>query len=318
MNEVVLLILFNHKYEANIEILRRIYADRFKNIYFIMPFYKGTDKGIICVYGHSFFFQGYIAQALQKIKNDKYKHYIIIGDDLLLNPSINEDNYENEFGLSHDSGFVPEIFSLANPEKPRLLQSSSFPKWYWNFNALDFDFKNQAGIEVEKELPTVEEASKTISAHGYNFSSQLSRSQVVDPFPSFKKIFSNINTLTYWVKEYIKYNSKNKRTLKYPLVGSYSDIVIIPAASVNSFTHLAGVFCSLNLFAEIAIPTTLLLTTKNIIQEKDLHKKGLALWPDQEEYHTIRDKYDGNLKKLFTNFPKHTLYIHPIKLSQWK
>lgn len=319
ISEVVLLILFNHKYEPNIEKLRKIYSGRFKNIYFIMPFYRGLDKDVIGVYGHSFYFQGYIAQALQKLKNEKYDHYIIIGDDLVLNPCINENNYTNEFGLTPTSGFIPEIFMLANiTKKPRLLQSNSFPKWYWNYSALSFNFKKQLGIEVEKEIPSAESAFNIISKHGYTFESVLNLDQVVDPVPSFKNILKNFNTLTYWFKEYLKYFSKIKRTIKYPLVGSYSDIVIIPATSIDSFAHISGVFSSLSLFAEIAIPTALLLTTKNVVQEKDLQKKGTTLWPDQKEFYTIKDKYNGSLENLFIDFPKETLYIHPIKLSQWK
>ncbi|RYX78565.1 hypothetical protein EON71_01120, partial [bacterium] len=175
MNEVVLLILFNHKYESNLEKLRKIYAGRFSNIYFIMPFYKGSDKDVICVYGNSFFFQSYIAQALQRINNNRFKHYIIIGDDLLLNTSINEKNYESEFSLKSDGGFIPEVFMLDDyKEKPRLMMGG-FEKWVWNYNALCFDYKNIAGIEVEKELPTEEQALETISSHGYSFNSLLYR-----------------------------------------------------------------------------------------------------------------------------------------------
>ncbi len=323
MNEVVLLILFNHKYESNLERLRQIYVGRFSNVYFIMPFYTGVDKDVICVYGNSFFFQSYIAQALQRIKKDEFKHYIIIGDDLLLNPAINEKNYQSEFNLGTDTGFIPEIFMLGNyKEKPRLMMSG-FDKWVWNYNALSFNYKNQSGIEVEKELPTEEEALKAIASHGYSFNPLLNKNQFIDSAPQvrnifqMKNIFANVRIIMFWLKNYINFSLKNKRTLKYPMAGSYSDIVIIPAASVSFFTHFIGVFGALNLFVEIAIPTALMLSTKDITQEKDLRKKGNTFWGN-EEFQAIKDKYNSNLENLFTHFPDDVLYIHPVKLSQWK
>ncbi|RYE13384.1 MAG: hypothetical protein EOP34_08960, partial [Rickettsiales bacterium] len=162
MESVVLLILFNHKYEANLDRLRVIYAHRFTNLYFIMPFYKGSANDVICVYGNSYNFQTYVAQAIQQLKNQKFEHYIIIGDDLYLNPNINQINYKNHFKLQYDSAFVPEIFLLSNyKQQPRLIMGG-FDKWIWNFNALKFNHKNVPGIEINNELPPEEEAVKAI------------------------------------------------------------------------------------------------------------------------------------------------------------
>lgn len=322
MDEVVLLILFNHKYESNLNRLRKIYAGRFSNVYFLMPFYNGLDEDVICVYGSSFYFHSYIAQALQKIKKVQFKHYIIIGDDLLLNPTINENNYKVEFNLEFDAGFIPEIFLLDNyKEQPRLLMKG-FDKWPWVYNAINFNYKNQAGIEVDKELPTSEEALKIFASHGYSFNALLNRIQFVGSAPrignifQIKSIIKNILNLIIWKKNQINFSFKDKRTLKYPMVGSYSDIVIIPSTSVDAFTHYCGVFGALNLFVEIAVPTALILSTKNIIQEKNLTKKGATFWGD-EEFKALKDKYDSNLNNLFSNFPEDNLYIHPVKLSQW-
>ena len=55
MGKVCLVLIFNHKYEQNIEKLKRIYRDRFSMIRFMIPFYNGDDKGgeIISVYESS-------------------------------------------------------------------------------------------------------------------------------------------------------------------------------------------------------------------------------------------------------------------------
>ncbi len=322
MDKIVLLILFNHKYEANLEKLRRIYSSRFSNIYFIMPFYKGSDKDVICVYGNSFYFQTYIAQALQQIKKE-YKHYIIIGDDLLLNPAINESNYKTEFNLKNNTGFIPEVFTLDNHKtQPRLLMPG-FESWVWNKNAVSFNYKNQNGIEVEKELPGEETALKIIKSHGYIFNNKLTWNQLVGSgikvtsVFEIKNILKNIRHIFFNIKSYITFLSKNKRKLKYPMVGSYSDIVIIPETAIEDFGHYCGVFGSLNLFVEIAIPTALMFSTESITQEKDLLKKGITHWK-YEESQVLKNNHNSNLNDLLAHFPQEILYIHPIKLSQWK
>ena len=98
--EVALLVLFNHKFERNLPTLRQIYASRFSNLFFIMPFYTGSEKDVIGVYENSLYFQGYIAQALQRIKCAGLNHYLVIGDDLILNPAINRITIRNTLKLA--------------------------------------------------------------------------------------------------------------------------------------------------------------------------------------------------------------------------
>ena len=49
-SEVCLLIIYNHRYDDNIEKLERIYKNRFSDIYHIVPFYNGTIENVIPVY----------------------------------------------------------------------------------------------------------------------------------------------------------------------------------------------------------------------------------------------------------------------------
>ena len=65
-NRVSLIVIFNHKFEQNINLLRKIYDGRFSNIFFILPFYKGNDEDVISVYESSYSFQGYIYQKSKK------------------------------------------------------------------------------------------------------------------------------------------------------------------------------------------------------------------------------------------------------------
>ena len=47
MNRVALIIIYNHQYNKNIDILERIYNGRFSNIYHLVPFYNGEKQNVI-------------------------------------------------------------------------------------------------------------------------------------------------------------------------------------------------------------------------------------------------------------------------------
>src|SRR4030042_4685799 len=103
MDKVALIIIYNHQYNKNIEILEKIYKDRFCNIYHLVPFYNGEKSNVIPVYENSHYFQGYIAQGFKIFYKKDYAHYIFIADDLILNPVINEKNYAIHFKLKKNS-----------------------------------------------------------------------------------------------------------------------------------------------------------------------------------------------------------------------
>lgn len=318
MENVTLLILFNHKYERNLNKLRQMYSPRFKNIYFIMPFYKGDEADVISVYENSYYFQGYLAQALKIVKQKGFQHYIVIGDDLILNPDINETNYKSYFRLDADTGFIPAIFALHNKDRPLLRRTQL---WHWNYHAINFN-ASKPGLEVETELPLYEDALALIREHGIDFTPYLDKNQVVSTKPYLNKIGkqslkTKVASVINWAAVSTKLSLKKNRRLKYPMVGSYSDIVIIPNCGIDSFAHYCGVFAALELFVEIAIPTALLLSLKKVRQEKDLEYQGKTLW-EKREFYTMEAKYQGDINQLFGNFPENTLYIHPIKLSKWK
>jgi hypothetical protein len=104
--------------------------------------------------------------------------------------------------------------------------------------------------------------------------------------------------------------------LSYPLIGSYSDIIAVPRAVMDTFVHYSGIFAATRLFVELAIPSALAMASPKLISQNSLKLKGRALWTQQDM--EILEPYTKSLAKLLEGFPENLLYLHPIKLSQWK
>lgn len=70
-----------------------------------MPFYYGKDEDVIGGYGNSFVFRTYIAQVRERLLNTNCDDFRIIGDDVLLNPSINEYNVHERRSIPPPGAF---------------------------------------------------------------------------------------------------------------------------------------------------------------------------------------------------------------------
>ena len=83
------------------------------------------------------------------------------------------------------------------------------------------------------------------------------------------------------------------------------------------FCQLCGAFAATNLFIEVAVPTSLILTcTKLVTQSSNSKYKEMYLW--NNDISDFGNEYNYNYQKLINEFPKNTLFVHPIKLSKWK
>jgi hypothetical protein len=302
---VVLIIIYNHKYDKNIKLLEQLYKNRFSTIYHLAPFYTGDRENVIPVYENSKCFQGYVAQALNRFHNEHFTHYFFVADDMILHPDINENNYFEYFNLDAEKSFLPEFFSIYRSDR----------FWPHAKEAVFFQLL-QEGIEVKNELPDAVDAENRLLKNG-----AISRPLQQETLLKWKHLYGKLNRnmfykknrdpFLHWLKDSIL---KKRYSLNYPLVGGYSDIFIVSAQSIRLFSHYCGVFAALNLFVEIALPTSLAFSSEKIVTEKDLSIQGKPLWkPEIDEY---LQPYQHNLERLLKNFPD-VLYIHPVKLSQW-
>jgi hypothetical protein len=304
MNDVALIIIYNHQYNDNIEILEQIYKDRFSNIYHLVPFYSGKKANVIAVYDCSYYFQGYVAQGLKSFFNERYLHYFFIADDLILNPVISETNYNLHLNLEYNTCFIPRLSTI----------NESKDYWASNLNAYQFN-KMRQGVEVMNQLPDYSKALQLLKIYGLENKPLL-----------FNQIWGKPNIIKSRIKKIIgkrlyslirnKELLNQKYNLSYPLVRSYSDIFVISSDSIHEFCHYCGIFSVLQLFVELAVPTSLVFSAKKIVTEKDLLLRGKALWTKEE--HLNLNQYNNKLQNLLNNFPLGQLYIHPIKLSKWE
>lgn len=319
-----LVIVFNHKFDRNIEMLERLYSPRFEHIYFLVPFYTGDNPRVIPVYESSYYFQGYFAQGLKTFYRAEFTHYFFIGDDLMLNPAVNERNYAQLMGLNETTSYLPDLKALHESAPSLTLPGTDLTaETYWNhtFQGVPF-FTNRSGTEARLELPPRDEALQRLAIYGVH-PRPLTYHNVFGPLKLPRSVRETTDTAknlwTYYVswRRFKVSGHPNQLELEYPLGYSYSDITVVSAQVIKPFCHLCGVFSAMGLFVEMAVPTALMLSGGPIQTDATSPLKGKPLWllPDIDAQ---GQRYGYRLDDLLADFPPGQLYHHPVKLSKWK
>ena len=163
MDKICLLVLFNHRYDKNLPLLDEMYRGRFSHIYYIVPFYDGDRKDVIPVYGRSVFFEIYIAQAYNMLKDKGFDYYYIVADDMIINPAINENSILDFFELEKGQSWIPHL--------RRIIDQKSF--WLGTLAAYVYKPK-QKYVETRGELPSIKDAVKQFEKYGLENPMKLS------------------------------------------------------------------------------------------------------------------------------------------------
>ena len=298
-DKICLVIIYNHRFEKNIQKLNTYYANKFSHIFHVIPFYTSDNPQVITVYENSHQFSGYIAQAYKTFYNTNFSHYVFVGDDLLLNPNITADTILNQLNLSVDSGYIKNIYNFHTL------------KQLWHVPDTLYKFTSTKGVNYTAEIPTYTEALAKAAKHQIQIA-PLNSNYLFGLFKaSGKTFFKNwVYTLGYVLyKRFKKIN-----ILPYPLVGAYSDFVVVPKCSIEKFSKYCGVFAAMNIFAEVAIPTALMLSCDKIEMEKE-EFKGKEVWT-QMELEKYSKACNNSVRQLFVKHPQY-IYFHPAKLSVW-
>lgn len=322
-NKTGLVVLYNHNYEKNIEKISRIYKDRFPEMRQIMPFYYGNDPEVIRVFGNSFYFQTYIAQACEKLMEMDCDSFLIIGDDLLLNPEISASNFHEKMGVEPGSFYIDGVVDVSSGLCWRATVEAH--KFNMSFPGLDGS--------ANRIVPSYEEAEKQLYKLGVMKTTSLKRYHPFYPKweqPFFSKLSMNYRLFKARVYHFMKMMNYrlSSRKMSYPCVFGYSDIVLVPRERMVDFCRYLEVFATWRMFVELAIPTAILLLpdAKFKFADSCRYKTGNVWYPQDPEHFNhingiieeMEEKAEGTITGLKNFFPKNYAYLHPVKLSKLK
>lgn len=249
-------------------------------------------RNVIPVYDNSYYFQSFVSQGLKSYQDKSLDLYFFVADDVALNSIIDQESYSDIFNIDSNDCFHPG-FNIIGKEY-----------WKWSIKAVKFN-PFQPGINIKNELPDKKEANLLINKFG---------SDIID-IPYNILYYDDSTGVVKSIYRKYRYRRKSYK-LKYPLVRGYSDIFIVSKKTLLSFAHFYGIFASLNLFVEIAIPTSFALSAHSIKTMNDTHYKNGDMWNGEEL--DLFNSFHGKLGDLLEFFPKDILFYHPIKLSSWQ
>ena len=259
-----LVVIFNHKHEKNLPVLRRIYGQRYSEILFLMPFYSGNDKDVIKVCDSSWNFHGFLAQAYDRIRDMNCEYYLFVGDDLFLNPRFNEWNSAKLLGLEGK-----DVYAFM----PTELNKEGNYGWSWFRGRWALQPFLKSGLNWKDELPSREEAFRLFE----DFLGREYRHTYEDD------IFAGTEATKQDIEKFLEANG-NSRDVLYPLAMAYSDIFALRKRQLKAFSDMLGVFAAMNVFVEIATPTTTILTTPRksfSSQDDSAFEFEKCIWDDE-------------------------------------
>ena len=302
-NKICCAFVYNHKHD-NRNKLSKIYGHRFNHIYHLIPFYDGNHPDVIPIFESSYTFQGYFAHSYKYLYQDSFSHYMFIADDLILHPCLNETNLLQELTLDGNSGYIKNTSPLT---------LGKFEHWGHSIAAIQTFFQTchkDKHVITKDLLPSCEQAKELFRRHGITIEDITAKN--IEGFTS-----GYLKCTQYFMDWLIdKINTEGYCSMPYPLVGAYSDFIIIPKNAMQKFCYYCGIFAAMGLFVEVAIPTAMLLACQRVVTERDVSWHGTEMW-DPQEVKGYSECRDYGIQQLLQGFGPNQLYVHPIKLSMW-
>ena len=304
--KICLLVVFNHRFDANLPKLDWMYRPRYEHVRYLVPFYRGDRPDVIPVYYSSFQFHGFFMEAWKRLKDEGFTHYLVCADDMVLNPRFNDKNILEVLGIGTDSGYIKELLPLDHREL----------EWSATASAL-VAVAGKNGTNWEGELPPAAVAEENLRAKGIKLGKfGLHNLRRGIHFKGFFQI------LFYFILRLLKRRRDPATELlrpPYPLLSSIADMMVIPAAYMEKFCHYCSVFAAMDVFVEVGAPTALALACPRVVVSWDtayVAKDYLQVYGPEWLDHYCR-QYDYRLDVLLERFDEKAICLHPIKFSRW-
>lgn len=288
---VCVCVMMNHPYPANLPLLRRVYAGRFSELLFLVPFERIDAPDVITTYRGSYVHAAYVADALHRLRTVDCDHFLFVHDDVLLNPQLDETTFDELMPLGPDDGFIARV----DPTPPKLGDW----EWYLSFLPRLLHPKSLVfgtGIEpgnVLRYLPDRETIRNGFLRSGAPFTEQVeldlrsaddptSRARGAERKPS-KVLLDGLaatldhGTIAQQTVDRVAGEALQAITgalaastgrdgvsgttldLPLPLAGSgfFTDCYVLPRSRLEAFAHHMGVAGAAGLFVEIIVPVLL-------------------------------------------------------------
>jgi hypothetical protein len=291
---VCVCVLMNHPFVGNLPLLRRLYAGRFSTLLFLVPFERVPDEDVITVYRGSYCHAGYITDAREALLRVDCDYFIMVHDDVLLNPALDERSFRRYFPLGRDDGFFPSAESLSN---------TAIGDWTWLFGFVPKLLYPRSqlfgsGVEaanIRKYLPAASVVEGKLRAAGktsstrvrismrehddvsglasdvllYGLGAPLDRSSPLQNQVDAHSLAAHRGLIDAMAAAIRAERANGRRPLDdgaddslqlpIPLVcgGFMADFYIVPKTRLADYAHYIGVASAANLFVEIMAPTLL-------------------------------------------------------------
>lgn len=324
-DRICLVVVFNHRYDQNIEKLLALYRGRFAHVAFLVPGYTGDRPDVVPVLENCNSFQGYFSQAFPRLhRPGEFSHYVFLGDDLVLAGDLDAATLPAALRLDERSGYIKSLTPVCH---------GSF-KWVREHDVIARMNGDPGWARYAHLMPAPDDFAARLRRHGldagrraFSLANLKKRSEVNvgGRYGPYRGLLGDLLTTALpigWARRLaagkvpllsrLARSSLRRRELPVPLVSGYSDLVVVPAPALPEFARACGVLAAMNLFVEVAVPTALALTVERIVTERDLPRRGRELW-DAREVAAL----EAACGRAVARLPAEWLYVHPVKLSRW-